>query len=149
MKNYKILIIEDSFIVSELLKFTLQKSPNFQIDVCNTIADLDKQDHNYDIMLLDHYLGKSKGIQLTGLDLLINRKKWLCNVPVIIFSAQKDNDIAIKYIEEGAINYISKDEDDFIDKIQLSIHSIIDNIQSQENLQKIREQTLQTLKKNV
>jgi response regulator of citrate/malate metabolism len=149
MKNYKILIIEDSFIVSELLKFTLQKSPNFQIDVCNSIADIDKHDHNYDIMLLDHYLGKSKGIQLTGLDLLINRKKWLCNVPVIIFSSQKDNDIAIKYIEEGAINYISKDEDDFIDKIQLSIHSIIDNIQSQENLQNIREQTLQTLKKNV
>jgi len=149
MKNYKILIIEDSFIVSELLKFTLQKSPNFQIDVCNSIADLDKQDHNYDIILLDHYLGKSKGIQLTGLDLLINRKIWLCNVPVIIFSAQKDNDIAIKYIEEGAINYISKDEDDFIDKIQLSIHSIIDNIHSQEGLQKIKEQTLQKLKSNI
>ena len=149
MKNYKILIIEDSFIVSELLKFTLQRSPNFKIDVCNSIADLDKHDHNYDIMLLDHYLGKSKGIQLTGLDLLINRKKWLCNVPVIIFSAQKDNDIAIKYIEEGAINYISKDEDDFIDEIQLSIHSIIDNIHSQKDLQKIKEQTLQKLKNNV
>ena len=149
MKNYKILIIEDSFIVSELLKFTLQKSPNFQIDVCNSIFDLDTVEHKYDVMLLDHYLDKSKGVQLTGLDLLINKKKWLGNLPIIIFSAQKDNDIAIKYIEEGAINYISKDEDDFIDKIQLSIHSIIDNIHSQKGLQKIKEQTLQKLKNNV
>ena len=149
MKNYKILIIEDSLIVTELLRFTLQNSSNFQIDVCNSIADLDILEHNYDIILLDHYLGKSKGIQLTGLDLLINRKKWLCNVPVIIFSAQKDNEVAIKYIEEGAINYISKDEDDFIDKIHLSIHRIIDTINSQDGLQKIKEDTLNKLKNEI
>ncbi len=139
MKKNKILIIEDSFIVSELLKHTLSRVNEAEINICSSAINMAHELNDYDLIVLDHYLDKSKGVQLTGLDIMKQHKVWIHDTPVIIFSGQKNMDIALQYINEGAIDYVSKDDNDFIDNLSISIDAILKARHDKINFEEIKQ----------
>lgn len=149
MKKNKILIIEDSFIVSELLKHTLSRVNEAEINICSSAFNMAHEENDYDLIVLDHYLDKSKGVQLTGLDMLKQHKIWIHNTPVIVFSGQKNMDIALQYINEGAIDYVSKDDNDFIDNLSQSIDSILKAANNKSDFEEIKQTSREKISKTM
>src|ERR1700744_3680732 len=100
----KILIMEDDLTFSQLLEGFLQKyghsvatAPNIK-----TGQKLLAQ-NNFDLLLLDYRL--PDGI---GLDLLTTARETGSNVPAIIMTSFNDVRTAVKAIQSGAFDYITK-----------------------------------------
>ncbi|PCI93255.1 MAG: hypothetical protein COB15_16705 [Flavobacteriales bacterium] len=125
-KTRTIFIIEDSAILPEIISVSIKQ----QFD-CKTIlfknADLAM---NYlskcvpDLIVLDYKYNEKKLKFHTGLEFLVAfRKKF--KIPVVVFSGQRDKQVAVEIIKQGANDYINKDEDDFMDGLLLSVRDIL------------------------
>ena len=121
----KILIIEDSQIISELIEFQLNIHGDYDIEIVNNIEKMsDKDIEEADIILLDHFLGRKDNVMITGFDFV---DKITTNSELIIISGQKDVNIAIQYIEKGALAYFNKDKPNFLDELTKIVHTITAN----------------------
>lgn len=79
------------------------------------------------IIILDYHLAG----RMTGLDTLKEIRKQLPDAYVVIFSAQEDVQTAIEILDNGAYDYVVKD-DNAINKLQI----ILRNIEETERLRK-------------
>jgi len=123
-----ILIVEDSKILAEIIASQVEQ----QID-CETFifenADgvmNHMQSKTTDLIILDYKFNDTKLKYSNGLDFLIELRKGY-SLPVIVFSGQNDKQRAIELIKSGANDYISKDDDDFMDGLMKSIHGFLKN----------------------
>lgn len=100
----KILIVEDDLTFSQLLQGFLQKHGH-EIITAASIKDALKAiaQSTFDLLLLDYRL--PDGI---GLDVLINARSAGSTVPVIIMTSFNDVRTAVKAIQSGAFDYITK-----------------------------------------
>jgi len=100
----KILIVEDDLTFSQLLQGFLQKHGH-EIITAASIKDGLKSiaQNTFDLLLLDYRL--PDGI---GLDVLINARATGSTVPVIIMTSFNDVRTAVKAIQSGAFDYITK-----------------------------------------
>lgn len=121
----KIVIIEDSRIVSELLKFDLEAHFDCEVHCFSDSKEFFSNiDSHPDVIILDYYIGDST-IE-NGLDVLKKIKAINKNIPIIIFSGQSQLKLAIDLIHAGAVDYIDKNEDTFLEDINNAIKNIFD-----------------------
>jgi two-component system response regulator HydG len=100
----KILIIEDDVTFSQLLEGFLQKNeyePYAEYEVKKSLKRLEQE--NFDLLLVDYRLPDG-----TGLDVLAHVREKGSSVPVIIMTSFNDVRTAVKSIQLGAFDYITK-----------------------------------------
>lgn len=103
MEKLRILIVEDdedhAFLEADILHDEL----DCEVFVAGSKADLEKVDFlEQDIVLLDFNLPDS-----TGIDIL-NMIREITDIPVIIITAQKEMQIAVNTLKEGANDFLEK-----------------------------------------
>lgn len=100
----KVLIVEDDVAFIKILDVFLTKN-NYKIESATSLADgrelLDKTD--YDLYLFDYKLPDG-----TGLDLLAYSRSKGIRIPTIIMTGFKEIRLAVKAIQSGAFDYITK-----------------------------------------
>lgn len=135
----RIFIIEDSEIVQHLLKHTLNDSFDCEIEIVNSAKSLLKEvvDFQPDIIVLDYNL-KINNVVIDANEMLIHLKKNLPFASIIIFSGQRDLNVAISLLNNGAVNYVSKDSQNFHLEIIKSVKEIIILKESGNELKKYR-----------
>ncbi|MET1055326.1 MAG: sigma-54 dependent transcriptional regulator [Pedobacter sp.] len=100
----KILIIEDDLTFSQLLEGFLKKhghQPFIVHDVKNSFKILAQ--HSFELLLVDYRLPDG-----TGLEVLSHVREKGLNYPVVIMTSFNDVRTAVKSIQLGAIDYITK-----------------------------------------
>jgi DNA-binding response OmpR family regulator len=100
----KILFIEDSLRLSELIKKNLE-TDKFVVDVANTLEDAQNNltSYDYDLIILDLNLPDG-----SGEDFLIKIRKKKYKIPVIILTANNNFDVKIKNLNLGADDFLTK-----------------------------------------
>ena len=118
-----IYIIEDSIIVQNLIEYSLKKELDCNF-VCFTRADIALKQIDIqrpDLIILDYFLDSNYKNSITGLKILkILRRKDLMS-PTIVFSGQTEKNIAVKLMKMGAVDYISKNSEEFISELVKSV----------------------------
>jgi DNA-binding NtrC family response regulator len=127
MEDKLIFIVDDDKVILNLLEYTFKSREGYE--VCTFASGeecLAHLDMNPDIIVLDHMFYLHGERKMSGLDTLIELKKRLKNVPVIVLSGQDDTLLVRDFITNGALKYIPK-EDYFIDALVESVEKIILN----------------------
>jgi len=118
-KNKNILVIDDDLCTVSVLTKLLNEH-NYNVISANSATEgLKKLSDNIDIIFLDLNMPK-----MSGLGFLIEMKKHVSKrIPVIIFSAETDEEIKKYTMELGAYKYIEKllPNDIFIDTINSAL----------------------------
>jgi len=142
-ESLKILIIEDdeddAFFIKDILKEGLGE-PAPLIDHYSSIGSNLKQlnPFHYDLAMFDYRLG-----EINGIELLRDIRKQGCNIPIILFTGQGDQEIAVEAMKAGATDYLIKGK--------LSTESVTQSIRYALGLQKeaeLRKQAEEKLKKS-
>ena len=119
----KIFLLEDSKIVTELLKFDLTRELNCEViefqNGNDLIANIDSAP---DIIILDHFIENE--FNENGLSVLKRIKIADKSIPVIIFSGQHNLHLAVELIHAGAIDYIDKNKESFLEDINYAVRNI-------------------------
>ena len=142
-QSLKILIIEDdeddAFYIKDLLKEGLGK-PAPIIDHHSSIGSSLKElnPFQYDLAMFDYRLG-----EINGIELLRSFREQGCDIPIILFTGQGDQEVAVEAMKAGATDYLTKGK--------LSIESVTQSIRYALGLRKeatLRKQTEEKLKKS-
>lgn len=106
MSNFKIFVVDDDLYFSQMIGYHLQLNPDHELFFFENGSDcLSSLSQKPDIICLDFGLPDING------DELFNRiRQEMPTVPIIVISGQEDVGIAIKFLKEGAIDYIVKNE---------------------------------------
>ena len=140
-KSLKILIIEDdeddAFYIKDLLKEGLGE-PAPIIDHRPSISSGLKtlNPFQYDLAMFDYRLG-----EINGIELLRSFREQGCDIPIILFTGQGDQEVAVEAMKAGATDYLTKGK--------LSIESVTQSIRYALGLRKeadLRKQTEEKLK---
>ena len=75
---------------------------------------------NPDLVILDYFLDSYED----GLFMLRSIKKMNKTIPVIMFSGQNNLKTAVKLIRAGAIDYVNKNDDDFLENIMTAVEGV-------------------------
>lgn len=112
-----IFIIEDSKIISSLMSNLLSRefdvrvfafeSGESALETLNSVTP--------DIILLDYHLDSCNKHNINGQEFMTILKKLKVRVPVIILSGQSNKEVMAHLIQLGAIDYVSKDDEYFLD----------------------------------
>ena len=101
-ESLKILIVEDdeddAFFIKDFLKEGLGELAPL-IDHYSSIGNSLKQlnPFHYDLAMFDYRLGK-----INGIELLRNIRKQGCDIPIILFTGQGDQEVAVEAMKAGA-----------------------------------------------
>jgi CheY-like chemotaxis protein len=121
-KKPKILILDDSQIVTEMTGFLMERLGYETIkftDGHEVIQYIEDGDDVYpDLIICDHYLGSRSNIRKTGIKVLRKLQEYGVDIPVIIASGVNNEQIIDKYFEIGASGYVSKDCPNYIDELE-------------------------------
>ncbi len=135
MGAISIFIVEDDEWYSELLKFHLSMNPDYQIESFLNGKDLlDNLNRNPSIITLDYSLP-----DISGEVLLKKIKAYNPDLPVVIISGQEDIKTAINLLQEGAYDYIVKD-DDTKDRLWYSINRIKETLELKKEVIQLRKE---------
>ncbi|NQX98951.1 MAG: response regulator [Flavobacteriales bacterium] len=121
-----ILIVEDSKILSEIIAVQVKQKIDCETLVFENADHVMKQIQTQipNLIILDYRFNDTELQYNNGLDFLIELRKNY-TIPVIVFSGQNDKQKAVEIMKSGANDYISKDEDDFMDDLLKSIKDLI------------------------
>ncbi len=142
-KSLKILIIEDdeddAFYIKDILNEGLGE-PAPLIDHHSSIGSNLKNlnPFQYDLAMFDYRLG-----EINGIELLRNIRGQGCTIPIILFTGQGDQEVAVEAMKAGATDYLTKGK--------LSIESVTQSIRYALGLQKeadLRKQAEEKLQKS-
>lgn len=106
MSQLKIFLVEDDPCYGELLKYHLSLNPDYNVSLFNNGASL--LQHLYlkpDVICIDYGLPDIKGDLLLSKIHLVNK-----SIPVVVISGQEEISVALKLLQNGASEYIIKDE---------------------------------------
>ena len=121
-----IYIIEDSTFVQDLIEFSLKLETECEVHKFTGIdaafAAFNKQAP--DIVILDYALDSEDKNAPNGLVFFDRIEKLRLKIPVIVLSGQKDKALAVKMLKRGAIDYISKNDDLFLENLTDTLHKI-------------------------
>jgi DNA-binding NtrC family response regulator len=115
MEPKHLLVVDDELFFRELLKDKLEKA-GYTVELCESVEQAEKTLHEdyFDVVLSDIVMpGK------TGMDLLKLLKEFDPEKPVILFTAHGRIEEAVKAMQEGAYDYITKPLDfyDLLNKV--------------------------------
>ncbi|HEV7232489.1 MAG TPA: response regulator [Bacteroidia bacterium] len=104
---YTLFIVEDGEVCTFLLKYKLQKSPEFKILHYHTGEEMLGNLHqNPDVVVLDDKLPGMNGAMV-----LHALKKHFYKIPVIILSAPNSSSAFLEYMGHGIYDYLIKEND--------------------------------------
>jgi two-component system, OmpR family, response regulator len=127
MDEKLIFIVDDDKVILNLLEYTFKSREGYDVKTFASGEDcLAHIEMNPDLIVLDHMFYKQGEKKMSGLDTLIELKKRLKDVPVIVLSGQDDTLLVREFILNGALKYIPK-EDYFIDALVESVEKVILN----------------------
>ncbi len=140
MKKKKIFIVEDSNIVRELLAQEMRNNFNCEISLFSNSKDLlSNLLTQPDVIILDYFLDQDADTPDENGKSIIKKIKLINkNIPVIIFSGQRELKVAIELIEDGAVDYIDKNDNNFLEEIIGSVKNIFEFNKSSSFLNKIK-----------
>jgi len=117
--NSKIVILEDDIFFGNLLKRFLMNQEYKNVELFHEEEDCIKSiTKEPTLVILDHHLKSS-----TGLEVMQEIKKINPDVHIIYLSGQEFTHIAVKAMRTGAVDYVEKNSDAF-----LQLKKIIDRI---------------------
>ncbi|UYX53493.1 response regulator transcription factor [Bacillus thuringiensis] len=107
--KYKVLIVDDHFVVREGLKLIIETSDSFQIigEAANgeeALSFIEKKEP--DVILMDLNMPKMSGLETIE---ALNKKQN--HTPIIILTTYNEDELMLKGIELGAKGYLLKDTD--------------------------------------
>lgn len=102
----KVFVIEDELMYAKRIKHYLSLNPDYEVFVFGSLKDAFQfMDDSVDCVVLDHYLPDGEGLE--------HIQKFLTytpNLPIIVVSGQTDRVVAENFVEQGAFDYLVKDE---------------------------------------
>lgn len=120
----KVLLIEDNYDYSQIVKRKLHKSElvTFEVDWADCLSKGLKQltHEDIDLVLLDLNLPDSKEI-----DTFVKLQKHVSNIPIMIMTAIDDEVMAMKSILIGAQGYLIKNEIKNVNLARSVLHSYL------------------------
>jgi len=106
-KNYKLFIVDDDPIYSELITTVLNQAGYKGIYAYQTESEvMDNIYQSPDVIFLDYYL-----VNTNGLDVLRTIKATNPDIHVIFLSSQEKIEIAVNSLKFGALDYIIKNDE--------------------------------------
>lgn len=132
-----ICIIDDSELTRELLAYTILNEFDVNITQFQSYESAKNEIHavNPCIVVLDYNLSLNNKKNKNG-DFALSEIKNLTSV--IILSGQNDKAKSVEFLLNGAVDYISKNDEEFLSKILNSIESVLE-INNYKQLEKMEE----------
>ncbi|MEP7127708.1 MAG: response regulator [Chitinophagales bacterium] len=113
-KPKKIFIVDDDPALSDALYNYLTRNVRHQVYTYYTSEEcLRNIDDETDVVIIDYELNAAQKDIATGLELLHTIKKVYPRIHIIILSSQERYSVALETINQGAEQYLMKDEDAF------------------------------------
>jgi|GEM_PF-355411 len=133
IKEIIVFIVDDDALYVKALENSISaKLPFLKIKTFLTgEACLQQMKLKPDIVILDYFLDSKVPYAWNGLTILKQIKKLSPKTKVIMLSAQDSLDIAVKCIDNGSYDYISKSESAFV-KINNVLTNIIEDIKAND-----------------
>lgn len=132
-KEIVIFIVDDDPLYIKALEHSiLEKMPFIKIKTFQTgEACLQQIKLKPDVVILDYYLDSKVSYAWNGLTILKQIKKLSPKTKVIMLSVQDSLEVAVKCIDNGSFDYISKSESAFV-KINNVLMNITEDIKAGE-----------------
>lgn len=128
------IVDDDPLYIKALENFISAKLPFIKIKTFLTgEACLQQMKQKPDVVILDYFLDSKVSYAWNGLTILKQIKKLHPQSKVIMLSAQDSLDIAVKCIDNGSYDYISKSESAFV-RINNVLMNIIEDIRNNNNV---------------
>jgi PAS domain S-box-containing protein len=143
MSNYKVLLVEDDKVDQMAFeRFIKEEKINYNYMIAGSIAEAKTliQINDYDIIIVDYMLGDG-----TGFDILELRLE----TPIIMLTGTGSEEIAVKAIKSGALDYMIKDVDrNYFKTLPITVENTINSVQKEKALVE-NERTLKKIMENV
>jgi PleD family two-component response regulator len=128
-KEIIVFIVDDDLLYLNALEHSiLEKLPEVKIKVFQTgEACLQQLKLKPDVIILDYFLDSKVSYAWNGLTILKQIKQINPKTKVIMLSSQDSLDVAVRCIDNGSFDYVSKSESAFV-KINNMLMNIIQDI---------------------
>lgn len=114
--NKLIFFVDDDKMMLNLMEYTFKCKDGFDVQsFFSGESCIENMKLNPDLIVLDYHLGE-EGENMSGLETLEKIKVINKEVSVIILSRERDEETINKFMEQGAMKYVTKD-DFFIDTL--------------------------------
>ena len=125
-ENKTIFVVEDSQILSEIIALQFKRNFNCNVIIFKNADTIFFNISKYlpDLIVIDYSFNDSKLNFHNGLDVIVELRKD-SSIPVIVLSGQRNMSKAIEIVQKGANDYISKDDDDFMNSLLESIKEVL------------------------
>jgi DNA-binding NtrC family response regulator len=133
----RIFVVEDNEFFSQLIKQKLESNDQNEVTLFNNGDDFRRNLHlNPDIVVLDYNLPNT-----TGIDLLKEIKNFNEQIKTILISGQEKVDVVIEAFENGAEEYINKD-DNALTMLDLKVQKHSSTVNLRKEVDTLREQII-------
>lgn len=133
----RIFVVEDNEFFSQLIKQKLESNDQNEVTLFNNGDDFRGNLHlNPDIVVLDYNLPNT-----TGIDLLKEIKNFNDQIKTILISGQEKVDVVIEAFENGAEEYINKD-DNALTMLDLKVQKHSSTVNLRKEVDTLREQII-------
>jgi DNA-binding NtrC family response regulator len=133
----RIFVVEDNEFFSQLIKQKLESNDQNEVTLFNNGDDFRGNLHlNPDIVVLDYNLPNA-----TGIDLLKEIKNFNDQIKTILISGQEKVDVVIEAFENGAEEYINKD-DNALTMLDLKVQKHSSTVNLRKEVDTLREQII-------
>jgi two-component system response regulator AtoC len=130
----RIFVVEDNEFFSQLIKQKLEMNDQNEVTLFHNGEDFKRNLHlNPDIVVLDYNLPNT-----TGIDLLKEIKNFNDEIKTILISGQEKVDVVIEAFENGAEEYINKD-DNALQMLDLKIQKHRGSVNLRKEVDNLRE----------
>lgn len=111
MDNKLIFFVDDDKMMLNLMEYTFKCREGFDVKSYYSGEEcLDNLNLGPSMVVLDYYLGEGESTVMTGLDTLKKIHETHPNIPVVILSREKDQNLITKFLQYGAMQYVIKDD---------------------------------------
>lgn len=123
MEGKLVFFIDDDKIILDLLEYTFQSRGGIEVKTFSSGEDgfAKIQQTKPDLVVLDYCFHKRGAGAMSGLDTLKKINAYDKNIPVIMLTSMKDEDLIDNFKQYGAYKYVCKDSY-FIDTLLETIN---------------------------
>lgn len=138
MEAFKIFIVEDDLLYSNILEYHLSLNPDYQVEKFHTGESLIKNLHRKpSVITIDYSLPDIKGNKL-----LKQILDYDPSIPVIVISGQEDISTAVTLLRDGAYDYIVKN-DEAKERLWNTLKNLKENILLRAEMDVLRKEVNQ------
>jgi DNA-binding NarL/FixJ family response regulator len=111
MDNKLIFFVDDDKMMLNLMEYTFKCREGFDVKSYYSGEEcLDNLHLEPSMVVLDYYLGEGESTVMTGLDTLKKIHETHPDIPVVILSREKDQNLITRFLQYGAMQYVIKDD---------------------------------------